>query len=69
MPVPKTLPGLSRWKGITTIGVAMLYCVRDGKETTEVRYYISSLAMRVKPLRTPCGLTGASRTRAIGAST
>ena len=48
MPVPKTLPGLSRWKGITTIGVAILLCVREGKETTEVRYYISSLAMRVK---------------------
>jgi predicted transposase YbfD/YdcC len=48
MPVPKTLPGLSRWKGITTIGVAMSLCVRDGKETTEIRYYISSLAMRVK---------------------
>jgi len=48
MPVPKTLPGLSRWKGIMTIGVAMLLCVRDGKETTEIRYFISSLAMGVK---------------------
>ena len=48
MPAPKTLPGFSNWKGIMTIGVAMLLCVRDGKETTEIRYYISSLAMGVK---------------------
>lgn len=48
MPAPKTLPGFGRWKGLLTIGVAMLYCVRDGKETTEIRYYISSLAMKVK---------------------
>ena len=48
MPVPQTLPGLSRWKGITTIGVAMLLCVRDGKEASEIRYFISSLAMGVK---------------------
>ena len=48
MPAPKTLPGFSRWKGLLTIGVAMLYCLRDGKETFEIRYYISSLAMQVK---------------------
>ena len=48
MPAPKTLPGFDRWKGLLTIGVAMLYCVREGKETTEIRYFISSLAMGVK---------------------
>jgi predicted transposase YbfD/YdcC len=48
MPVPPTLAGLSRWKGITTIGVAMLLCLRDGKETAEIRYFISSLAIGVK---------------------
>ena len=48
MPVPKTLPGLSRWKGIKTIGVAIMVCVRDGKETVDTRYYISSLKMGVK---------------------
>jgi len=48
MPAPKNLPGLSRWKGLITIGVAMLMCVRDGKETAEIRYYISSLAVGVK---------------------
>lgn len=48
MPAPKTLPGLSRWKGIATIGVAMMLCVRNGKETVDIRYYISSLTMGVK---------------------
>ena len=48
MPVPKTLPGASRWKGIATIGVAMMLCVREGKETVDIRYYISSLTMGVK---------------------
>lgn len=48
MPAPKTLPGLSRWKGIATIGVAMMLCVRNGKETVAIRYYISSLTMGVK---------------------
>jgi len=48
MPVPETLPGLNRWKGIQTIGVAMLLCLCNGKQTTEIRYYISSLSMGVK---------------------
>lgn len=48
MPVPANLPGIDRWKGLLTIGVAMLYCLRDGKETFEIRYYISSLAMGVQ---------------------
>lgn len=48
MPVPKGLAGCSRWKGLLTIGVAMLTCFRDGKETAEVRYFISSLPLGVK---------------------
>jgi predicted transposase YbfD/YdcC len=48
MPAPKTLPGIARWKGLLTIGVAMLYCLRDGQETAEIRYYVSSLALGVK---------------------
>lgn len=48
MPAPKTLPGFGRWKGLLTIGIAMLHCVRDGKVTTDIRYYISSLPMGVK---------------------
>jgi predicted transposase YbfD/YdcC len=48
MPVPQTLAGLEHWKGLKSIGVVVSTCVRDGKETTEMRYYISSLAVSVK---------------------
>jgi predicted transposase YbfD/YdcC len=48
MPVPKDWEILDQWKGLKTIGMATLVCVRDGKETTETRYYISSLEMGVK---------------------
>jgi len=48
MPVPDTLRELELWKGLKSIGVATLWCVRDGKETTETRYYISSLPVSVK---------------------
>jgi predicted transposase YbfD/YdcC len=48
MPVPDDLRGLELWKGLKSIGMATLVCVRDGKETIETRYYISSLAVSVK---------------------
>src|SRR5579862_2399162 len=48
MPVPDTLRELELWEGLKSIGTATLVCVRDGKETTETRYFISSLAVRVK---------------------
>jgi predicted transposase YbfD/YdcC len=48
MPAPKTLPGFANWKGLLSIGLAFLHCVRDGKETTEVRYFISSLPVKVR---------------------
>ena len=48
MPVPKDLPGVRPWAGIATIGIAMLMCVRDDKETIDCRYFISSLKMGVK---------------------
>jgi predicted transposase YbfD/YdcC len=48
MPVPKTLRGLQLWKGLKSLGMATLVCIRDGKETTETRYYISSLPVSVK---------------------
>jgi predicted transposase YbfD/YdcC len=48
MPAPATLRGLALWKGLKSIGTATLVCVRDGKETTETRYYISSLPVGVK---------------------
>lgn len=48
MPVPKHLPGLTRWQGLRTIGIVMLTCLRNGKQTYEARYYISSLSLGVK---------------------
>ena len=48
LPAPKSLPGFMLWEGLKTIGVVTSRCFRDGKETIEVRYYISSLAMGVK---------------------
>jgi len=48
MPVPTDLANLELWKGLKTIGVVVSECVRDGKETIETRYYISSLKMGVK---------------------
>ena len=47
-PLPTSLPGFTLWKGLKTIGMVTCVCVRDGKETIEVRYYISSLAVGVK---------------------
>ncbi len=48
LPAPKSLPGFTLWEGLKTIGIVTSRCLRDGKETIEVRYYISSLAMGVK---------------------
>jgi predicted transposase YbfD/YdcC len=48
MPVPESLPGRELWVGLKSIGVVVSECVRDGKETAEVRYYISSLGVGVK---------------------
>jgi predicted transposase YbfD/YdcC len=48
MPVPKDLEQRELWKGLKSIGTATLTCVRNGKETTETRYYISSLEVGVK---------------------
>ncbi len=48
MPAPEGLPGLDLWAGLKSIGVVVSECVREGKETAEVRYYISSLGVGVK---------------------
>src|SRR3954463_8153555 len=50
LPAPEALPGFTLWKGLKTIAIVTSLCLRDGKETIEVRYYISSLAMGVKQL-------------------
>src|SRR5512135_1023955 len=48
LPAPQELPGFMLWKGLKSIGLTTSCCLRDGKETIEVRYYISSLEVDVK---------------------
>ena len=48
LPAPEKLPGFMRWKGLRSIGLTTSCCLRDGKETIEVRYSISSLEVDVK---------------------
>ena len=48
LPAPKDLPGFALWKGLKSIGIVTSRCFRNGNETIEIRYYISSLAMGVK---------------------
>lgn len=49
-PIPKTMKGFARnWKGLKSIGQAITTSMtRDGKETSELRYFISSREPRVK---------------------
>lgn len=48
IPVPDDFPERDKWKGLQSLGMATLACTRDGKETVETRYYISSLPVSVK---------------------
>lgn len=48
MNAPDSLPGRKNWKGLRTIGVAVRISEQGGKETSEVRYFISSLRLGVK---------------------
>jgi predicted transposase YbfD/YdcC len=48
LPAPKELRGLGLWKGLKSIGLTTSCCLRDGKETVEARYYISSLEVGVE---------------------
>jgi predicted transposase YbfD/YdcC len=41
-PVPKDLPDRHRWKGLKAIGAVVSISQRNGKEHTEIRYYILS---------------------------
>ncbi len=47
LPAPETLPGFALWKGLKSIGRVTSCCLRDGIETIEVRYYLSSLEVDV----------------------
>jgi predicted transposase YbfD/YdcC len=42
-PVPKTIRNSEAWRGLKSIGQVVSLVERDGKETSEVRLYISSL--------------------------
>ena len=48
MPVPASLPGKSLWKKLRTIGVAIRTSLQRGKETCDVRFFISSLRLGVR---------------------
>lgn len=48
LPAPEALPGFRQWKGLKSIGLVTSRCLREGKETVEVRYYLSSLEVDVK---------------------
>jgi len=48
LPVPDNLVGADLWAGLRTIGVAISATIRDGQETVETRYYLSSLPLGVK---------------------
>lgn len=46
--LPKDLVGKERWEGLRTIGIAIRLSEQDGKQTSDVRYYISSLGLGVR---------------------
>ena len=48
LPVPKDLPMLDEWQGLKSIGTVVRCYMKDGKEMTDIRYYISSLKVGVK---------------------
>lgn len=48
MPVPDSLITAEKWKGLKTIGVAIRVSEKNGQETCDVRYYISSMKMGVR---------------------
>jgi predicted transposase YbfD/YdcC len=42
-PLPEDFPQQARWKGLKALGLAINNIERDGKDVTEVRYYILSM--------------------------
>jgi predicted transposase YbfD/YdcC len=45
---PKSLPGFNNWQGLKTIGVAIRTSQQGDKQTTAVRFFISSLPLGVR---------------------
>ena len=50
LPVPKTLPGLAEWAGLTTLIMVLRITQVAGSEQYEVSYFLSSLPPKVKAL-------------------
>lgn len=48
LPLPESCTTGHRWRGLRTIGVAIRISKTAGRETSDVRYYISSLPLGVK---------------------
>jgi predicted transposase YbfD/YdcC len=48
LPAPADLPGREEWKGLKSIGVVTSRRVEGGRESIEVRYYLSSLPVDVE---------------------
>jgi len=48
LPVPKGLPGRKEWKGLKSVGLVTSRRAKNGEESIEVRYYLSSLAVDVE---------------------
>lgn len=48
MPLPPSCTTAHRWKGLRTIGMVIRISETAGRETSDVRYYISSLPLGVK---------------------
>ena len=48
LPAPADLPGRGEWKGLKSIGVVTSRRVEGGRESFEVRYYLSSLPVDVE---------------------
>ena len=46
--VPDEFSGKPRWKGLKTIGVVVYKSIVRGNETTEIRYFISSLPLDIQ---------------------
>ena len=66
LPVPRKLPGKEKWKGLRTIGVVIRTSANGEKQTSDVRYYSSSLPLGVKRFSACVRGTGELKTRFIG---
>jgi predicted transposase YbfD/YdcC len=48
LPAPEGLPGEGRWEGLRSVGVVTSRRVEGGKESIEIRHYLSSLPVDAK---------------------